>query len=375
MTMQPIATRRCGWAFVTALSALLCTARAYGQDSDAAAGTLLFQQACSTCHGSDGRGQSRSQVGFDLPLPDFTDCDFSSREQEVDWTAIIHEGGPIRGFNRIMPAFGDALTNEQITQLVHHLQSFCADKSWPRGDLNLPRAFFTEKAYPEDEAVITTTIVTDGPDHFEQQYLWEQRFGSHSQMEVSLPLIRADLGSPDGWRTGIGDLAIAVKHVLRHSLQKGSILTVGGEVAFATGDDTHGFGNGTNIIEPYVAYGKILPRDTFLQLFANVEMPTDSSLNNEAGIRAAYGKTFISNAPFGRQWTPMVEALGAREMTGGADIEWDVVPQMQVTLSARQHIIASFGARVPVTEKAGRDTQYLFYLLWDWFDGGPAEGW
>ena len=349
--------------------------KAFAQDSTADRGTTLFQNACATCHAPDGRGQSKSQVGFDLPLPNFTDCDFATREADLDWSAIIHEGGPVRSFNRIMPAFGDALTDEEIRQLIDHLRSFCTNPSWPRGELNLPRSFFTEKAYPEDEAVITTTVVTDGPDSFEQEYLWEQRFGAVNQMEVKLPLIRADLGAGQGWRTGIGDLAVAYKHVVRHSLERGSILTVGGEVAFATGDDTHGFGAGTNVIEPFVAYGKILPNDTFLQVFGNVEMPTDSALENEVGVRAAYGKTWFSDAPFGRAWTPMIEVLGVREMTGGADIEWDVVPQMQVSLSKRQHILASVGVRSPVTEKTGRDTQFLFYILWDWFDGGPAEGW
>ena len=39
-----------------------------------------------------------------------------------------------------MPAFGDALTDEQIEGLVHYLWSLCSDKQWPRGDLNFPRA-------------------------------------------------------------------------------------------------------------------------------------------------------------------------------------------------------------------------------------------
>ena len=44
-------------------------------------------------------------------------------------------------------------------------------------------------------------------------------------------------------------------------------------------------------------------------------------------------------------------------------------------LNTRQHVMAAAGFRVPVTERAERETQFVFYLLWDWFDGGVLEGW
>jgi hypothetical protein len=71
----------------------------------------------------------------------------------------------------------------------------------------------------------------------------------------------------------------------------------------------------------------------------------------------------------------MVELLADRELASGAKTDWDVMPEMQVTLSKRQHIRASVGVRVPATNTAGRSTQVMFYLLWDWFDGGLREGW
>ena len=43
------------------------------------------------------------------------------------------------------------------------MRGFCTRTSWPRGELNLPRALITDKAYPEDEAVITTTVNARGP--------------------------------------------------------------------------------------------------------------------------------------------------------------------------------------------------------------------
>jgi mono/diheme cytochrome c family protein len=338
-------------------------------------GATVFAAACAACHGDDGRGRSASELGFDQPLPDFTDCDFAAREQDGDWRTIVHRGGLARAFNRLMPAFDAALSDEEIAAAVTHLRTFCTDARWPRGELNLPRALFTEKAYPEDEAVITTTLVTEGPDSLTHQFLWEQRFGTANQIEISVPITRADLGEPEGWKSGTGDLAIGVKHTLRHNIERGSILAVGGELGLPTGDAAKGFGKGTTVLESFVLYGKLLPRDSFLQLQGIVEMPRDSGLEDELVMRAALGRTWTADAPFGRSWTPMLEMLGARELTGGATTEWDIAPQFQVSLSTRQHVQLGAGVRVPVTARSSRSTEFVFYLLWDWFDGGVLEGW
>ena len=127
-------------------------------------GAELYGSACAACHGPDGRGKTQSEVGFAIPLPDFTDCDFAVREPDSDWSAIVHGGGRARGFDPLMPAFEEALSSDEIEQILSHVRAFCRDERWPRGELNMPRALFTEKAFPEDEAVITTTIVTEGLD-------------------------------------------------------------------------------------------------------------------------------------------------------------------------------------------------------------------
>jgi hypothetical protein len=35
----------------------------------------------------------------------------------------------------------------------------------------------------------------------------------------------------------------------------------------------------------------------------------------------------------------------------------------------------NIGTRIPVNNSGQRNTQILFYLLWDWFDGGLRDGW
>jgi mono/diheme cytochrome c family protein len=114
----------------------------------------LYDASCANCHGVDGQGLDRGQVGFEEPLPDFSDCDFAAREPDSDWIAVTHDGGPARGFSRMMPAFAEALTVEQIERVMVHVRSLCGDDRWPRGELNFPRALLTEKAFPEDEWVV-----------------------------------------------------------------------------------------------------------------------------------------------------------------------------------------------------------------------------
>ena len=338
-------------------------------------GANLYTDACAACHGADGRGRTVTELGFETPVPDFTDCDFANREPDSDWGAIIHQGGPVRGFDRMMPAFGEALTDAEIAAILLHVRGFCRNPDWPRGDLNLPRALMTEKAYPEDEAVIEGTFDTAGNDSYTFNFLWEQRFGTRNQMEINIPIQRADLGDDGGWVSGAGDLGVGVKHVLKHSLENGSILSVGGEYILATGDELRGLGKGSDVFETYIAYGKLLPNDWFVQLQGIAEFPTKSEFDDELVFRAAAGRTLTFGSPFGRAYTPMVEVQGKREDHPGARTDWDIVPQMQITLNTRQHVMASAGIRVPVTDRSNRDVEFVFYLLWDWFDGGVREGW
>ncbi len=337
-------------------------------------GARVYAVACAACHGSDGAGRSRSQVAFDAELPDFTDCDFASREPDADWYAVAHQGGPTRGFSEIMPASGRALDAEELQGALDHIRSFCTDDAWPRGELNLPRPLVTEKAYPEDEAVITTSVAAEGPGSVVNELLYEKRFGPRSQFEVSLPLGVRDTGDPDGWEMGAGDLAVGVKHALFHGLESGSIFSLGGEVVLPTGDESLGFGSGSTILEPFLAFGQILPAESFVHVQALAEFPLDDELENELAWRVALGRGLTSGR-FGRAWTPMVEVLGSRALESGAATHWDLVPQLQVTLNVRQHIMANLGVRLPLNDADVRETEVLFYLLWDWFDGGLPEGW
>ncbi|MBN2320953.1 MAG: c-type cytochrome [Acidobacteria bacterium] len=345
-------------------------------------GETLYLTACSSCHGADGRGAPQYHVGFDLPLPDFTDCSFSSREPDADWVAVAHQGGPVRGFSKLMPAFGKALSFEDLELIVAYIRSFCGNPDWPPGELNLPRSLATEKAYPEDEAVYSLAIDVEGQGAVTNKIVYEKRFGARNQFELTIPFgweEQDGSGSEEtpagNWVGGLGDVALGVKRAFFHNARTGTIFSATGEIVVPTGDREKGFGKGTTVFEPFVSFGQILPSEFFFQSQAGFELPVDTDrAGREAFWRFSLGRTFTSGQ-FGRSWSPICEFLGARELESEEYVQWDVVPQIQVTLNQRQHIMANVGVRLPLTDSDVRDTQLLFYLLWDWFDGGFFSGW
>jgi mono/diheme cytochrome c family protein len=340
------------------------------QTASSPSGAALYNAACAACHGTDGRGSTPTLLGFDTPIPDFTDCSFSTVEPDADWMAVSHDGGPARGFDRRMPAFGDALTSAQIDDILAYVRTMCASRGWPRGELNLPRPLVTAKAFPEDEAVVSTTAQSGSS---VTKVIYERRFGPLNQVEVILP-IASEEGSDDHRATGVGDIALEYKRTLTHSLARGNIVSVTGELVLPTGSEAKGLGGGTAVFEPFLTFGQLLPRNSFLQAQAGFGIPLENGHDNEVFWRVAVGGTFEQN-PFGRLWTPMLEVLAARPLVSGAAIEWDLLPGAQVTLNTRQHIRLAGGVRLPVTESNQRRKSVIVYLLWDWYEGGFFQGW
>jgi mono/diheme cytochrome c family protein len=343
-------------AIVVAIIALLILdARLGAQPANRAGmnGPQLYEAACAACHGSDGRGQPLTVRGFDVEPPDFTDCSLTTPEADLDWYSVIHQGGPVRAFDRIMPAFGDELSDEEIAKLIAHVRGFCTERGWPHGDLNMPRALVTEKAFPENEAVVTMTSSRGDTRKLRTEFLYEQRIGRRGQYEIFVQ--------------DVDEIGGAYKHVLFDSWRRGSIVSGGGEVTF---NDTGA------VFEAFGAFSQAMPyvTDGFLHAHAGVEIPTDKDAPNELFWRAAVGKSFMVRR-WGRAWSPLLELLAAREMQSAAENEWDALPQLQVSLSARQHILLNAGVRVPLTQRSRRRTSVMVYLLWDWFDGGFFSGW
>jgi len=339
-------------------------------------GERLYKSGCITCHGADGRGAPETLTEFQRPdtFPDFTRCDQTTPEPNSVWKDVILHGGPARGFSQIMPAFGELLTSDQIDDLITYLRSFCRNNHWARGELNLPLAQVTEKAFPEDEEVLTAAANTHGAPGVSTHIIHEQRFGMHNQLEVDVPFLFQD--EKHTWYGGVGDATLGIKREMWSSLRTGSILSLFGGVIVPSGNRQRGFGSGTTTFETFASFGQLFPTNTFIQFQAGADLPRHTDIAPQTAFwRTAIGQSFAADHGLGRLWTPMVEFVADRDLVDRAKNNWDVVPQMQVTISRRQHIRASLGFRKPFTNVAGRQSQVVFYILWDWGDGKLTEGW
>jgi hypothetical protein len=314
-------------------------------------------------------------IGFAKPstYPDFTDCATTTPERDVDWRATITQGGHGRGFSRIMPSFVDTLTEQQIDAVIDYLRGQCDDKRWARGELNLPRPLRTEKAFPESETVLTIGATTDhGPD-WDSELAYERRLGVRDQLEVAVPFSSIQLTDTER-ASGIGDVAFGLKHVFLAS--RNTIVSGFGEIVFATGNHERDLGSGTTTFGLFGAIGQLLPRESFVQAQIGTDQPTSTEKSPRTFYwRVAGGRTWRQDNGFGRQWSPMLEVVSERDLEDAARANIDLVPQFQVSLNRRQHVRVNVGLQLPATNTAGRSKQLVFYLMWDWLDGGFREGW
>jgi len=338
-------------------------------------GEAIYQAGCAGCHGPNGEGAPPTSTMFDRPstFPDFSDCAGTTPELDVDWKATITEGGHGRGFSAIMPSFSDELTTDQVEAVVAYLRTLCHSDGYPRGELNLPRPLITEKAFPESEAIQTIGVETKQAPDIDSEFSYEYRLSARNQIELAIPY--ASLHDAAGLRVGgVGDVAVGLKRVLFASHD--SIVSGFSEIALPTGNSAKGLGSGVTTFSFHVMAGQLLPADSFVQAQVGTDQPHDATVAPRTLFwRVNVGKSFRQENGLGRMWSPMMEVVSARDFIVGGAANVDVVPQFQVTLNRRQHVRANVGLQIPASNRAGRSTQAVFYLLWDWFDGGFLEGW
>ena len=204
--------------------------------------------------------------------------------------------------------------------------------------------------------MLTTSIRSGTGRESTNEFVYERRLGARNQFEVVVPLLmqegeRRRLAARPRRRGGRGQ-ARAVPQPRRAAASSARRA----KLMLPTGKESAGLAAASTIFEPFVAFGQMLPADGFLQAQAGLgaAASTRDRAEREAFWRGAVGKTFTQG-----QLRPRVVADGrmararASSSSGGRS-HWDVVPQMQVTLSRRQHIMINVGVRIPVNERDGR---------------------
>ncbi|HUI25958.1 MAG TPA: c-type cytochrome [Candidatus Kryptonia bacterium] len=330
-------------------------------------GQQLYQDACASCHGVDGKGAPEGS-SIAVPLPDFSDCNTVTREADADWGALATHGGAFLGMSPQMPAFGDVLAPDEIQTILDYIRGFCDDPSWPRGELNFPRPVFVTKAFPEDEAVVAPSFTQGtGERSYDAEISVETRVGARGQVELSVPLSLID---PDHRATvgGFGDLAVAYKHVLYASLPHQTIFSIATDLVVPSGDRGRGLGDGTTTFEPAVLGGNRLPGGFVLQTQFRAVLPIDV---NRAARYFLY--RFALQYPLGARKNALVPALefeSAQKIAGAFHDYTVLAPTLYVPLSKRGHLAIGFGGQIPVSDRRPFDYRLGAFFLWDYLDGG-----
>src|SRR6058998_1997699 len=296
--------------FLPSVAVLVTLAAA---DSDGAA---LYQAWCSKCHGADGRGKAAATARLAVPPADLQECKASTAEPEARWIGIVTHGGAAFGLSLDMPAFGEAGTPAQVRAVVRYARSLCGELGWPPGELNFPRPFLVEKAFPENEWVVTAA-------GRQQAVAYERRFGKRLQLEGEARTAFDSLDQPfDG-------VTASVKYNLWHSLERRALASLGLEATPPLGRQDNWE------IEPFLAFGAQPGRVLFVQG------------EIEAG------------------WT--VPLGGERTLA--------LYPQMWVQLSRLGHVAASLGAELPAVGPEPRRPRLIAFVLWDYGDTPLLHGW
>lgn len=325
----------------------------------------LYADACASCHGDDGKGQV-SGLGVTVELPDFTWCAFNSEESDRDWALVVAEGGPAAGRSEQMPSFHGALTEQQINQVIAYVRTFCTE-DWPSGDLNFPRPLVTEKAYPENEIVLTWNFGRTPNKQRDTQFVWsfEKRIGSRGQIELNVPFSIRD--PRDGATVGgIGDVEGGAKYVLYDNPETLFILSGGLELGIPTGNFRRELGEGTTILSPFLATGKAWG-DFVGQGSLKFEYP----FVTRRAPKAIFYNLALSYPIFdlGRG----TEAQGLLEFNGKSEwgtqspkhFQFYLTPGLRKGLNLAGNWAIAFGVQVPVTRERETNYRVLGYFLYE----------
>ncbi|PYP26122.1 MAG: hypothetical protein DMD55_11290 [Gemmatimonadetes bacterium] len=329
--------------FLPSVAVLVTLAAQAPADSDGAA---LYQAWCSKCHGADGRGKAAATARLAVPPADLQECKASTAEPEARWIGIVTHGGAALGLSLDMPAFGEAGTPAQVRAVVRYARSLCGELGWPPGELNFPRPFLVEKAFPENEWVVTAA-------GRQQAVAYERRFGKRLQLEGEARTAFDSLDQPfDG-------VTASVKYNLWHSLERRALASLGLEVTPPLGRQDNWE------IEPFLAFGAQPGRALFVQ------GEIVASWEETEGI-AAFSYRLGVGREVGRV-VPMLEAGWTVPLGGERTLA--LYPQMWVQLSRLGHVAASLGADLPAVGPEPRHPRLIGFVLWDYGDAGLLRGW
>ncbi|MBX9900504.1 MAG: cytochrome c, partial [Burkholderiaceae bacterium] len=87
-------------------------------------GNIVFNNYCVLCHGIKADGKGRAARLYNPKPANLVLSDKNDQYKEL----IIRQGGKALGRSQFMPPWGEELTDEQISDVIHFLGSIAANK-------------------------------------------------------------------------------------------------------------------------------------------------------------------------------------------------------------------------------------------------------
>lgn len=330
--------------------------------ADLEAGKAVFAANCAVCHGTTGRPDPDSPVvkGLGVVPADLTDPLFNSREPSGDWGMVVKHGGHAMGLAEQMPAHKEALTDEQVENVVAYVKTLVDTSAYPPGDMNLFLPVRTKKAFPEDEIVYHGRATdTDGENTYKNVLEIEKRVGKAGQVMLEL------VHEKDAVSNELKEVELGYKRAL--SWSEDYILS-GALVYAAPVDNAASDGE----MQAYFAYGTRLSESWIFQGSLRFKMPFDKLRDGEAELA---GIVHYVRSDWPRSVFPALEVVGVQPYrSSNGDLEWAAMPQVRIGLTRGGHVALNLGIEMPLSGQAW-DRRYYVTLLWDFADGSLFKGW
>lgn len=345
--------------------------------NEAMSGTEIYKNNCAVCHGNAGKPDENNPMFKQLGVipANFTDQLFSSREPSKDWYLVVKEGGAAKGFSEVMPAFKEILSDLQIKKVVNYIKTLAGVHDYPSGDMNFILPIRTKKAFPEDEVVWKFRFQDDADNSNNDQVRnvleIEKRIFKKTQLSIEISH-KFDDGIDDG-DGNIDQIEPGIKHVVYENQSIQFITSVGALFAIKTEES-----DSSNEFIPYIAAAKRINDSMTFQGTARSTLPADKFSDGNVEIS---GVMHWSSNVLPQRFNPGMELVASFPIDRGTGTgrksfsQLSLIPQAQIGLNKRGHVMLNLGAEVPLNDTDRYDYRAYAYLIWDFADGGLFDGW
>jgi mono/diheme cytochrome c family protein len=94
-----------------------------GSSGDAKAGLEIHKKNCLRCHGEQGKGDGPAAKLLKTKPSDWSDKAKMSSLSDQDLFKVISKGGEAVGRSKLMPAFGEKLSDKDISNVIAFVRS------------------------------------------------------------------------------------------------------------------------------------------------------------------------------------------------------------------------------------------------------------